>query len=156
MIAQNCFTQSEKIVKGSSMEPLFYEGDTITSLLGYYDCNPVARDDIVLADYGGASFGIILKTVKALPGDTLSLHETNEGSNILVNGKILATSNGVKYTLPSHLANILKSYELDSGGVVPAGNYLIFGEKPTGSFDSTRSGFFTHKQIIAKVLSDEK
>lgn len=149
--AEPCFIASEKTVQGHSMEPLFYDGDTIRSLLGYYDCHEIKRGDIVLADYGGASFGIILKTVKGLPGDTFTLSSDGLGWHILVNGEVLTTATGVKYSLPDYVATILKSYENQSAGIVPAGNYLLFGEIPEGSFDSTRAGFFPHESIIAKV-----
>lgn len=154
--AKSCFIESEKIVHGYSMEPLFYEGDTIRSLLGYYDCHEIKRGDIVLADYGGASFGIILKTVKALPGDVFTLSPDGKAWNILVNGEILTTSLGVKYSLPDYVATILKSYEHESAGIVPEGNYLLFGEIPEGSFDSTRAGFFPRVTIIAKVIQRDK
>ncbi len=154
--AESCFTESEKIVHGYSMEPLFYNGDTILSLLGYYDCHEIKRGDIVLADYGGASFGIILKTVKALPGDTFTLSPDGQAWNIIVNEEILTTSLGVKYSLPDYIATILKSYENKTGGIVPNDNYLLFGEVAEGSFDSTRAGFFPRKTLIAKVIQRDK
>ncbi len=155
-LSEPCFTASEKTVRGHSMEPLFYEGETIHSLLGYYDCHEIKRGDIVLADYGGASFGIILKTVKGLPGDTFTLSTDGLAWNILVNGEVLTTNTGVKYSLPDYVATILKSYENQSAGIVPEGNYLLFGEISEGSFDSTRAGFFPHDSIIAKVEWSDK
>ena len=148
----NCFIPSQKTVSGSSMMPVFSHGDVITSLIGYYDCNEIDRGDFVLADYGGASFDLVLKTVRGVPNDTFTLKQNGVGWNIIINDQVLMNHSGVAYSLPEYSANILKSYQHQSNGVVPEGKYLLFGEMIEGSYDSTKAGFFAREQIIAKVL----
>ncbi len=75
-------------------------------LFGYYDCHEIVANEIVAYDYAGNENPVI-KIVKALPGDSFSLKESDElpgdsfslkesdenfGWNLFVNDEIAANS----------------------------------------------------------------
>lgn len=150
-----CFTEVQKTVRGYSMEPLFHEGETIRALLGYYGCHPIARGDIILADYPGHRDNLILKSVKGIPGDSMTLTLENEVWNIQVNGSTLVNAAGLRYALSREDAEHLRSYERAYQGLIPDRYYLVLGEIADGSLDSIRSGLFFEEMIVGKVLPGE-
>ena len=85
--------------------------------------------------------------------DSFTLKQNGEGWNIIINDQVLMNHSGIAYSLPEYSANILRSYQQQSNGIVPEGKYLLFGELIEGSYDSTKAGFFAREVIIAKVLS---
>ena len=73
------------------------------------------------------------------------------GWQILVNGKVLKNSEGKAYLLNEQRKKILSLYEKDYNGVIPENAYLVLGNLPEGSMDSTRFGLIGKSSIIAKV-----
>lgn len=132
------------------MEPLLEEGQEVRALYGYYDCNDVSRGDIVLFSYTGSETPLI-KRVRALPDDTFALVESNGAWNILVNNEILKNSAGAPYALDNNAARLLQLYEHDYNGTVPENAYMLLGEFPEGSTDSTRFGLVDKSGILALV-----
>jgi signal peptidase I len=151
----SCFSEVQKIVQGQSMEPLFQDGTTVRVLMGYYACHPIERGDIILADFPGIRESFILKQVRAIPGDRLALTEENGLWHIWVNGTLLTNATGSAYALSDALAQLLQNDEHEYGGVIPERYYLVLGEMPEGSFDSSRAGLFFQEMIVAKVLRNE-
>lgn len=150
-----CFLETQKIVRGQSMEPLFQEGATVRVLMGYYACHPIGRGDIILADFPGIRESFILKQVRAIPGDRLALTQENGLWHIWVNEVLLTNAAGSAYALPDALAQLLQNDEREYGGIIPERYYLVMGEMPEGSFDSSRAGLFFQEMIVAKVLRNE-
>jgi signal peptidase I len=149
--SQNCPIKiEEKIVRGNSLEPLIKDGETIEVLFGYYDCNPIQRNDIVIYFYAGNKNPII-KIVKGIPGDKFSLKKTNNGWYILINGEILKNSENQPYILNEQGYRLLSLYEKDYKGIIPEDTYLILGNLPQGSLDSSHFGFVGKKDILGKV-----
>jgi signal peptidase I len=126
----------EKIVIGNSLEPLIKDGETIEVLFGYYSCRQIQRNDIVLYSYSGNKNPII-KIIKGIPGDKFSLKKTNNGWYILINGKILKNSQNQPYILDERGYRVLSLYEKDYKGIIPEDAYLILGNLPQGSLDSS-------------------
>ena len=131
------------------MSPLVKPGEVITALYGYYACHPIERGDIVLYHYAGDKNPLI-KIVKAVPGDRWSLGDKNGDFLILVNGKVLKNSEGNEYQIPD-TNKILPLYAEDYP-VIPQNAYLILGDDPTGSLDSSRFGLISGEAILGKVV----
>jgi signal peptidase I len=148
---QNCPIKIEKkIVRGNSLEPLIKDGETIEVLFGYYSCNTIQRNEVVLYNYAGNKNPII-KIIKGIPGDKFSLKKTNRGWYILINGEILKNSENQPYILDERGYRVLSLYEKDYKGIIPENAYLILGNLPQGSLDSTHFGLVGEKDILGKV-----
>lgn len=145
----------EEVVQGASLEPLVKDGATIQALLGYYACNPVARGDLILFRLV-ENENLLIKIAKGLPGDTLAL-ERGEGGEytILINGKKAVNSEGLPYVLNNARANMLSLYINDYDGTIPADSYLILGNVPSGSRDSTTFGLIAKSDIAGKAIIAE-
>jgi signal peptidase I len=148
---KNCEVISEtKYIRGISMEPILRPEQEITALMGYYNCHPIERNDIVLANYSGNSDSLI-KQIKIISGDKFHVEPNGEAWNIQVNGEIVNNSEGEAYVLDEKRAILLQDYEQQYQGVVPEDFYYILGNIPKGSVDSTQFGFIGKKDILAKV-----
>lgn len=150
--AADCSTKNRAVtVRGNSLGSLVPEGSKITITENYYACHDVERDDIVEYFYAGST-DPLLKSVRGLPGDQLALKQDSRGAwNILINGSVLKNSQGQAYAIGSSGQNILALYVHDYRGVIPQGAYLIMGEEPGGSLDSTRFGLVGKADIIGKL-----
>ena len=149
--SQNCPIKiEEKIVRGNSLEPLIKDGETIEVLFGYYDCHPIERNDIVIYFYAGNENPII-KIIKGITGDKFSLKKTNNGWYILINGEILKNSENQPYIFDDQGYRLLSLYEKDYKRIIPEDAYLILGNLPQGSLDSSHFGLVGKKDILGKV-----
>lgn len=147
-----CATLSvTRSVRGSSMEPLFYAGDTVRVEMGSYKCSVPNRGEIVLVRFLGNE-APLLKRIRGVPGDTFAvkLLESGEGA-LLVNSNRLANSSGVFYHVPSARAKLWRLYQEQLHGVIPIDSFLVLGETETGSLDSSRFGFVAKGDILGKV-----
>lgn len=133
------------------MSGLLKDGQEITVLKGYYKCNKVKRDDIIIYPYAGNPIPIV-KSVKAVPGDRFELQkDKNNLWNILVNSEILTTSDGTPYALSEPKSKMLALYVNSYHGVVPMDAYIILGNLPGGTVDSTQFGLVNRVDFIGKV-----
>ncbi|MFA6136035.1 MAG: signal peptidase I [Candidatus Paceibacterota bacterium] len=144
------YDEKEDIVVGSSMSGLIESGTKIKVLEGYYKCNPVKRDDIVIYKYAGNPEPLI-KTVKAIDGDSWNLKKINSGYQIIVNEKVLRNQQSIPYVLSTQKSAMLKLYTKDYP-IIPKDTFLILGNIPEGSLDSTRFGLIPKENIIGKVV----
>ena len=137
------------IVRGDSLAPFLLAGQEVKICRGYYRSHPVERNDVVLVDYAGNENDLI-KIVKGVAGDRLALQEedVSRGWNILINGKVLSNSEGRDYVITGKRRKMISLYT----GVIPENVYLILGNVPSGSLDSTRFGLINERQIIARVV----
>jgi len=147
----DCLIKTEEmIVRGSSLDPLIKSDQTIKALFGYYDCNKIKREDIVLFDYAGNKNSVI-KIVKGISGDKFELRQLDGGWNIIVNNKIVKNSENKPYLISGNAYKMLSLYEKDYKGVIPEDAYLLLGDRISGSVDSTTFGLIDKSGIIAKV-----
>ena len=137
------------IVRGDSLAPFLLAGQEVKICRGYYRSHPVERNDVVLVDYAGNENDLI-KIVKGVAGDRLALQEedVSRGWNILINGKVLSNSEGRDYVITGKRYKMISLY----AGVIPENVYLILGNVPSGSLDSTRFGLIDERQIVAMVM----
>ena len=140
----------EKIVNGHSMEPFFKDGETIKILIGYYNCHPVLREEVVAYSYQGSKNPII-KRVKGVAGDTFHLKKEADGWVILINNQPVKNLLGEVYLLEEKDYQMLSLYKRDYQGKIPEDTYLILGDNLNGSLDSRNFGLIAKQDIIGKV-----
>jgi len=149
----SCVTEeAEQIVRGQSLSGLIEEGQTIKTLKGFYNCNPVRRGDVIVYAYSGQPEPII-KIARGLPGDTFALAKNKQGGyNIIINNQAVKTSSGQTYELPEGRQAMLELYSSDYQGVIPPNGYLILGNQAAGSLDGTRFGLVGKEGIVGKAI----
>ncbi|MBU2503987.1 MAG: signal peptidase I [Nanoarchaeota archaeon] len=151
----NCtFLQTEHIVSGVSMVPVLNPSDEILAFEGYYNCNSVERGDIVLVGFDWRDKPLV-KFARGLPGDAFGLKQVEDKFNILINGEVLVNSEGDAYVIDSKKADLISLYIGDYDGVIPVNTYLIMGNDPRGTYDSTKFGLIGQSSLIAKVHSEK-
>ena len=142
----------ERIVRGSSLDPLIKNGEIVKVLFGYYGCNEIQRNDIVLYSYAGNENPII-KIVRGVPGDSYELKKAGFGEwHILINGQVLKNSEGKSYSVSGNKYKMLSLYEDDCENGIPPNTYLILGNLVSGSQDSTRFGLIDKSDILGKAV----
>lgn len=140
------------IVNGDSLRGDLENGEMVKVQKGYYVCNAVKRGDIVAYSLYGAKWPLV-KVVRAVPGDTFTIAENVGGQfHIEVAGTPLRTANGELYALDSGRSKVLRLAEQTYRGVIPPGTYLILGDIPGGSFDSTKLGLVPTEKLIGKIV----
>ena len=139
--ASSCGLETKRI-EGLSLAPLIKNGTTI-------EVRPTACilslkiNDIAIF-HSGARKEPIAKIVKALPGD----HFRIQDSKIYTNDQILKNSEGFEYTLPASSTKLLEAYARSYNGTIPNDTYLLIGDNPSGSLDSSRLGLIHKKDIL--------
>lgn len=129
VVILNAFFISPAIVHGPSMEPTFYENDTV---LIYHLNRDFEAQDIIIYDRGDA---LLIKRLIGLPGDQLKVDLTGvylNGVNLEVDG----------YESEYHLYD----------GVIPEGYCFIMGDNDSQSNDSRYFGLIKEQDILGKVL----
>lgn len=145
-----CIDEAEFVeVRGSSLAPLINPGETIKLVYGYYDSQPVEREDIIAYKYAGNDVPII-KIVKAVPEDRWELRKSNDSYLIVVNEQPLINSEGKYYQIPESNIKMLNLY-VEDYPVLPDNTYLILGNKASGSLDATRFGLIDKSDIVGKI-----
>jgi len=139
----------EVVVDGTSMSPFINPGDMVKAIYGYYSCHEILRNDVVLYDYAGNK-NLLIKFVKAIPGDKWELKKVKDEYEIIVNGVSLFNYEGIPYSLTESSVKMLGLYIKDYP-TIPDNTYLLLGDKTSGSMDSTRFGLVNKKEIVAKV-----
>jgi len=149
---QDCFERETKTVRGNSMAPLLLEGDEVVVADGFYRCHSVRRSDIVILDLApDLDSPILIKRVVGIPGDVFDFVDDPNGSQwLLVNGIILVNSEGKEYVFTGQ--NTLRLYEGMYGNGLPADTYIVLGDDPSGSHDSSVFGLISQEALIGKVL----
>lgn len=140
----------EVIVRGNSMSPLLKDGDKVKIRYGYYGNHAVQRGDIVVCRLSFRRDPVI-KIVRAVPGDRFGLEKTEGGIRLLVNGTIVRNSEGLPYVFSGRRERMLMLYERDYHGVIPPNAYLLLGDIPEGSLDSSSIGLVGLEAIIGKA-----
>ena len=141
----------EKIVRGGSLSPLIKNGQKVKFFANYYNCHEIQRGDVVLYSYAGDNVPLI-KIIRGVPGDSFALKQASQGTYlILINGEILKNSEDKPYLISGKKYQMLALYERDYRGRIPADTYLLLGNIPSGTIDSTRFGLIGREGIMGKV-----
>jgi signal peptidase I len=138
-------------VRGTSLSPLVRPNQEIRLILGFYDQNPVQREDIIAYAPAHADAPII-KIVKAIEGDRWEV-KTDADSKccmVYVNGTLLKNSQGHAYQFPLNRQKMLDLYAKHYP-VLPEDTYFVLGDRTTGTLDSAKFGLIHKRNIIGKV-----
>ena len=135
-------------VKGASMKPSFNDGEYIlTDKISYRFSEP-RRGDVVVFKAPTNPDVDFIKRIVALPGEKLEIK----------NNKIIIYNNenpkGFTLSEPYQvMAPIAGGAHVQEGNIVevPTGNYFVFGDNRTHSFDSREWGPLPRKSIIGKA-----
>lgn len=150
--AQDCdFVLNTKVVRGSSMSGLFSPGDTINVAERYYQCNPIQRHDIVLVKWAGNEVPL-LKRVVGLPGDKVHLETHQHQFHLLIGGQVLQTTEGEPYLFPPNAARMFRVYIDSYRGVIPEETYIVLGNLPQGTIDSSHFGWVGRGMLVGRVM----
>lgn len=144
--------RAAKTIRGHSMEPLLQDGTEVFTRMGYYACHVPARGDIVIARLAH-DHDPIIKQIKAIPGDTLVVvpADTTDVFYLEINEQRVSNSTGKPYVFDTARADMLRLYSRDYQGSLPEGAYLILGDQPFGTLDSTRFGLIDRENLLGKV-----
>lgn len=143
-------TEEIRTVRGNSLFPVLQHGQDITIELGYYACHPVQRDDLVVFRHAGTQ--TLIKFAKGLPGERLALQPAPDGlSEVLVNDQVVTNAQHEPYRLTSQGAKMLSLYIRDYHGTIPPQAYLVFGNLPHGSRDSSAFGLIGESALLGRA-----
>ncbi len=92
----------------------------------------------------------LIKALRGLPGDKFSVSD----GKIVINGTGATNSAGEPYRLSPPHAAMIALYVHDDHGIIPPDSFLVMGENPAGSLDSSRFGLIPQSAIIGKVIEN--
>ncbi len=135
-------------VKGASMEPNFHDGEYILTDKITYRFGEPQRGDVVIFKSPTNPDVDFIKRIVALPGERIEIK----------NNKVIIFNNqnpdGITLSEPYEIMEpIAGGSHLREGKIVkvPVGNYFVFGDNRTHSFDSREWGPLKKSEIIGKA-----
>lgn len=147
-----CVAEREEVrAAGTSLHGIFASGEEAALLRGYYACRKIQRGDVVAYQYAPGRVPFV-KMVRGVPGDTVAFQPARNLWHLVINGAVVTTAQGEPYLLDQPAVGTIRSYVEGSGGAVPNGLYLLLGNLPAGTFDSTRFGLVAAAEIVGKLI----
>ncbi len=137
-------------VEGSSLRGIVEDGSVVTILYGYYSCHVPLRDEVAAIRYAGNKNPLI-KVIKGVPGDVFGLEPVSGGQTLLINHRPVFTSAGAPYVFSAQKARVFSLYIRDYQGVIPDNAYLVLGNLPDGTMDSSQFGLIDKASLIGRV-----
>ena len=135
-------------VEGNSMSPRIHDGNEIKVRLNAPVCaEPMRRGMVLLLSTNSHRLPLI-KALRGLPSDTFAV----KNGQIVINGHVAKNSEGVAYQLSGPRAAMIDLYVQEFHGRIPPDMYLVMGEDPHGTIDSSRFGLIERAQILGKVV----
>ncbi len=136
-------------VRGTSLLPLHAAGESLTLEVGYYSCRAPKVGELVVHRYKDKE---IIKIIKAVPGDRVSLADCERARCISVNGALARTSNGDPYYVTPQEERLLAMYEKDYNGVIPTRALLILSNRSAGTIDSRSFGLVSVTDLVGRAV----
>ena len=135
-------------VQGTSMLPLIADGTNVEVISGGSQCAEPLDHRVIVVIRSDSHRLPLLKTLRGLPGDRFLA----SGGHLFLNDNLMTNSAGHPYELiPSAMA-MLSMYAHDYAATIPANTYLVLGDNPEGSLDSTRFGLIARDMIIGRMV----
>lgn len=127
-------------IKGSSMEPTFFEKDYVLMEKLSYALSPMKRGDIVILHYPKNEQHAAVKRIIGLPGERVDIQQ----GKVYINGSPLQES---------YIKVKLNSYH-DGSWVVPEDSLFVLGDNRPISKDSTNStvGCVGMERVLGRVF----
>lgn len=139
VIIQFCF--QTVTVHGESMQPTYYEGNTLlVNKLSYRIGDPGRYDSVLLEIENGTAVHYTVKRVIGLPGETVQI----TGGEILIDGEAL------DYSFEEEILSAgLAAYEVELG----EDEYFVMGDNCNNSEDSrvANIGNIKRTQFVGKI-----
>lgn len=132
------------LVRGHSLAPLIKDGETVEGHIG--DCGDPARGNLALFAHFGPKVPL-LKIVVGVPGDRFGVRADGDAWNVLINDAIATNAEGVPYRLNKARADRIGFYAKGAGGIIPPNAWLLMGDNPAGTDDSSRFGLITRDAL---------
>lgn len=107
----------------------------------------VQRGDLLYFHSGARDIPII-KRVVGMPGDRFA---ADDKGKLFINRREAKNSLGQIYRFNAARQKMLALYERSFGGVVPSDAYILLGEDPSGTTDSSAFGLVSRKDVIGKI-----
>ena len=149
----NCEVKTETVKIPDSGSDIFPAGTEVEVEMNYYACNRGARDEVVMIKSPGRD-DPLFKWIKLIPGDKYKVVEgKNKTYKIDVDGDTMVNSKNEEYTFTERKSKMVKLYETNFKDGIKSGVYFVFGETPSGGFDSTRFGPVTSERMVGRVIS---
>lgn len=137
-----------RLVRGDSMQGIVSHGDEVRIKKGYYTCHEVQRGDIVAYQFGRES-DVLVKRVVGVPGDIWRVEKQVRGDyTLFINHIEQRTTLDALYRFTEAQAKMLSLYK----SPIPEHTYLILGNQPGGTLDSSRFGLIGEDNLLGKVI----
>lgn len=144
----SCVISETRTVRGESMKGILKNGERVKVLLGYFECNPVERDQVVVLEFKTREGESFVKRVRAKGGDRLEFFD----GQAKVNGEILKNSTGESYRFSSQSQQLLSLPLRD--GKIQEGYFLVLSEEVgPEAFDSRQYGYVELEHLKGRVLT---
>jgi signal peptidase I len=140
----------QEVVHGNSLSGIVEDGDKVVILFGYYGCRVPVRGDVAAVNYAGNKYPLI-KVIKGVPGDVFALEPGAGGQMLLINHQPARTTQGVPYVFSEQKARVFSLYIRDHQGVIPDNAYLVLGNLPDGTVDSSQFGLIDRASLLGRV-----
>lgn len=139
-------TKTEKIIDGTSMEPMIQDREKVTLLSDFYRCSgkKPQRGDLVAYEYGGNKNPLI-KGIIATSEDFVEIR----GNILFVENVEIKNSGGESYHFTKGELNMLKMY-ISEENHIPENSYFILGDNIYNSIDSRKFGAISAKNFLGK------
>jgi len=102
-----------------------------------------------------ASGALPIPVAKVVVGAPFDKWGVSDAGYVTVNGQIAQNSEGKPYRLNPARTRMLKLYEREYSGTIPANTYLLLGEGANGTLDSSRLGLIHRRDIIGRVVGEQ-
>lgn len=136
------FIAQPHIVKGTSMEPNFLNGDYILTEKISYKFGDPQRGDVLVFEAPNRPNADYIKRVIALPGETFKV----KGGHVYVNGAILDETYEPNTTNPGQYV------KEDQEITVPENTYIVLGDNRPHSSDSREFGPISKDTIVGRAI----
>ncbi|MBI1971502.1 MAG: signal peptidase I [Candidatus Wildermuthbacteria bacterium] len=143
----SCVTKEERVIRGESMNLTLKDGEKVQGLKGYFDCNPVAKNQVVVLEFLTRPEESFVKRVVALGKDTL---EFKDGKGF-VNREVLKNPAGQEYQFSAGSIGLLKIPLVENK--IQDGYYMVMSDEVGPSaFDSRQYGFVEIEHLKGLVV----
>lgn len=143
----SCVTEEKHTIRGSSMAPALKDGEEVTGLRGYFECNSLEKNQIVILEFKTREGESFVKRVVGKGGDSVEFLN----GQAKLNGEILKSSNGEPHQFSKRSQGLL-SIPLRDGKIQEGYFFVLSEETQQNAFDSRQYGYVEDEHIKGLVV----